>query len=70
MDERRTGNERRTEPRPDGGERRRGRPPSAQPGSTICTWVPVTEHDRILRLAKDQRVSVSEFVREAIKRAS
>jgi predicted HicB family RNase H-like nuclease len=53
----------------DGGGRR-GRPPlNREPGSTLSAWLPVSVHDMAVRRAKQDRMSVSEFVREAVKKA-
>jgi hypothetical protein len=48
-------------------EKKRGRPKSAPPGSTVCAWLPVDDHDRLVRLASESRKSVSAFVRSLIK---
>ena len=46
-------------------EKRRGRPPVAEPGSAVCTWLRQTEHDRLIALARQQGQSVSALVRTA-----
>lgn len=43
----------------------RGRPRTT-PGSTVCAWVTVHEHDRLVQIAQAQRTSVSAVVRQAI----
>lgn len=47
--------------------RRRGRPRAVEPKSAVMTWVPTTYHDRIAQLARQQGVSVSSVVCEAIE---
>lgn len=44
----------------------RGRPRSAEPGGTVCTWLPSSAHDRLIRLAKARDASVSTVVREIL----
>jgi predicted HicB family RNase H-like nuclease len=43
--------------------RRRGRPRAEVKGSKLSTWVPVSEHDRLIKEAKARDVSLSEWVR-------
>jgi cytidylate kinase len=48
--------------------RRRGRPKSAEPGSTVSTWIPASEHDRLVRIANRHEMSVSEYVGAVLRR--
>jgi hypothetical protein len=48
--------------------RRRGRPKSAEPGSTVSTWLPVSDHDRLVRIANRREMSVSEYVGTVLRR--
>jgi hypothetical protein len=43
--------------------RKRGRPRSAEPGSAVTTWLPASEHDRLVKLAQHRGESVSSVVR-------
>lgn len=43
-----------------------GRPPAPEPGSAITTWMPVSTHDKLIRLAQRQEVSVSALVRQFV----
>ena len=45
---------------------RRGRPPADQPGSTVCTWLPASYHDRLIQLANQREQSVSSLVRSLL----
>jgi hypothetical protein len=47
--------------------RKPGRPRKAEPGSAIMTWVPASEHDRIVKLASQRGESVSTTVRLLLK---
>lgn len=42
---------------------KRGRPRSAEPGSSLSVWVPVSHHDQLITMAKKHRTSVSRLVR-------
>jgi hypothetical protein len=56
------GPERRMDP-----ERRRpGRPRAAEPSKAVATWLPATEHDRVIRHANAHHMSVSQFVRHIL----
>jgi predicted HicB family RNase H-like nuclease len=44
-----------------------GRPKNPEPGGTVCTWLPASDHDRIVAQARAERVSVSALVREALR---
>jgi len=43
-----------------------GRPRSAVPGSTVSTWVPASDHDKLVALARRRDTSVSEMLRRVI----
>jgi hypothetical protein len=43
-----------------------GRPRSPEPQSTVCSWVPATLHDRLIRAANQREISVSAYVRNVI----
>lgn len=47
-------------------ERRRGRPPLNEPGSSVSAWVPVAYHDKLIALARQERTSVSSLVRRLL----
>ena len=51
-------------------QRRRGRPEGtkriAEPRSHVSTWIPVTHHDRLSRIAIRHGMSVSKVVKRAI----
>lgn len=49
-----------------GERRRRGRPPVEEKRSSVSTWVPVSLHDRLIEVASQREISISELVREAI----
>lgn len=49
--------------------RGRGRPRNDQPGSTATTWLRAEEHDRLIKLAQQHRVSVSQVMRVLLKKA-
>jgi hypothetical protein len=51
-----------------GPPRPRGRPPVEDPGSPVMTWIPSSEHDRLIRIAQARDVSVSSLVRELLRR--
>ena len=47
--------------------RRRGRVTGgAEPGSAVCTWLRMSEHDRLIKAANQREMSVSEFVRSLV----
>lgn len=49
-------------------ERRRpGRPRSEEPKTSVSTWIPAREHDRLIRLANQREQSVSETVRQLLR---
>jgi hypothetical protein len=45
-----------------------GRPASAEPSVTVCSWVPASDYDRLCKLASERGVSVSALVRARITR--
>jgi hypothetical protein len=42
--------------------KKRGRPRVSEPRSNVHAWVPTPTHDRIIRLASAQNMTVSGFV--------
>ncbi len=50
-----------------GEPRRLGRPKSEEPGTSLTAWIPASEYDRILKLAKQSEQSISAFVRDSLK---
>lgn len=49
-------------------ERRKpGRPRSDEPKTTVSTWLPTKEHDRLIRLANERDQSVSQTVRQILR---
>ena len=46
--------------------RRRGRPRSEEPHTTVSTWLPARAHDGLIKLAHQREMSVSELVRRVI----
>jgi hypothetical protein len=46
--------------------RPRGRPRVDEPRSTVSTWVPASYHDRLVKMANRQDVSVSMLVRSLL----
>lgn len=49
-----------------GPKRRGGRPRAPEPRSSVSTWLPVSKHDQLVRLAKQREVSVSTLVKALI----
>lgn len=47
-------------------ERRRGRPRVNEPRSSVSTWVPASYHDRLIKMAQNNDVSVSSVVRSLL----
>jgi hypothetical protein len=45
------------------GGRRGGRPRAKEAGSRISVWLPVSAHDRLIKLANEQEQSISACVR-------
>jgi len=43
-----------------------GRPRSLTQKSTVCTWVENTTHDRLIQVANQRGMSVSEYVRRVV----
>jgi hypothetical protein len=52
---------------PDPPIRRRGRPPAAQPKTSISAWIPVSHYDRLAALAARRDESLSRLVGEAVR---
>lgn len=48
------------------GKRRGGRPRATEPRSSVSTWIPVSQHDQLVRLANQREVSVSTLVKSLI----
>lgn len=48
--------------------KKRGRPKAEQPSGTVCTWLPVQKHDRLVQMAQDRQVTVSALVRNILVR--
>jgi len=48
------------------GDRRRGRPRVAEPRSTLSTWVPAREYDRLVKMANHREQSLSSLVRDLL----
>ena len=46
---------------------KRGRPKAQEPGSAVMTWLKASEHDQLVRLAKERDQSVSAMVRDLLK---
>lgn len=45
---------------------RRGRPPALEQKATVSTWLESRLHDRLVRLAAREQVSVSRLVRQLL----
>jgi hypothetical protein len=45
----------------------RGRPKNVEPGGTISAWIPASDQDELIHLAKARRQSVSSSVRDAVR---
>jgi hypothetical protein len=45
---------------------RRGRPTATTPHAQVSTWLPACDAERLVRLARAQRVSVSAVVRRIV----
>jgi hypothetical protein len=43
-----------------------GRPQNEEPGSRVSTWLPASQHDQLVRMAKQRDVSVSAVVRSLL----
>ena len=46
----------------------RGRPRAEETSTTLTTWVPAHEYDRLVKLANRQDQSLSAFVRQWLKK--
>jgi hypothetical protein len=47
-------------------QRGRGRPKASDPGISLCTRVPTSEYDRLVRMANQRETSVSALVRQML----
>jgi hypothetical protein len=47
--------------------RKGGRPRARVPGSRVCAWLTVHEHDRLIAIALQRRQSVSSLVKELLR---
>lgn len=47
--------------------RKPGRPQNEEPGSRVSTWLPASQHDQLVRMAKQRDVSVSAVVRSLLQ---
>lgn len=45
-----------------------GRPHVREPGSSVTTWLPQTDHDHLIQLAQRHDLSVSALMRQLITR--
>ena len=45
----------------------RGRPRSPEPSATVSCWLPASEHDKLIDLAKKSESSVSQVVRRILR---
>ncbi len=52
---------------PERDKRKRGRPRVPEPGSAVTTWLPASEHDRIVKVAARRGESVSATLRLMLK---
>ncbi len=50
--------------------RKRGRPRASEPGSAVMTWLPASEHQRLIKLAEKRGESVSSTVRLLLRTKS
>ena len=46
--------------------KRGGRPRADTPGASVSTWMPVTYHDRLVKMADARGLSVSRLVKQMI----
>ena len=47
---------------------KRGRPRAKEPGSSVSTWIPVSHHDQLVKLANAKEMTVSAFVKDLLSR--
>jgi hypothetical protein len=52
------------------GRRKRGRPRALDPTIPLTVWIPLSEHDRIVRLADRRGASVSSTVRILLQKST
>lgn len=48
---------------------RGGRPRALEPRSSVCTWIPASQHDRLIRIANAREQSVSRLIGDILTRA-
>jgi hypothetical protein len=46
--------------------RQRGRPKVDEPRASVSTWLPASEHDRLIKLAQKHEQSISSMVRSLL----
>lgn len=46
--------------------RRRGRPPAPEPGISLSVWIPVSQYDRICKMAHQRDETVSALVKSLL----
>lgn len=51
---------------PVGNQKRVGRPRAPEPRACVSTWLPSTQHDRLIAIARQRGTSVSSVVRGAV----
>jgi hypothetical protein len=51
--------------RPD--RRKPGRPRANEPRTSVSTWIPAGEHDRLIQLANQREQTVSQTVRQILR---
>jgi hypothetical protein len=56
-----------TTKKPDDLHIKRGRPRLQEPGTSVSTWLRPGEHDKLIKLAKDNEQSISSLVRSLLK---
>lgn len=44
-----------------------GRPKADEPGTSLTTWVPLSEYDRLCRMANHRGETLSSLVRQMLK---
>jgi hypothetical protein len=47
---------------------RGGRPRASEPKTSVCAWLPASDHDRLIRIAESEAVSVSKYVGEIVQK--
>jgi hypothetical protein len=46
--------------------RKRGRPRLDESGASVSTWLPPGDHDKLIKLAREQEKSISALVRQLL----